>query len=230
MTAPDKAGSVASPDLYTREIYERALRERNGDAFDLLDRARVSVAGLGGLGSNISIFLARSGVGHLNLIDFDHVEASNLNRQQYRVSDLGRPKTEALQDILKLVNPYCETTIHTVRIDEDNAYELLEGSDVICEAFDSAAAKSMLANTVLQQLPDIPLVSGVGMAGIGPANLIRTRHVSKNFWICGDETADVRVVGSLFAPRVGVCAGHQGTLVVQLLLGMEDEVDAASKR
>lgn len=58
--------------------------------------ARVAVAGLGGLGSNIAVMLARSGIGHLLLVDFDTVDVTNLNRQMYMIPHLGRPKAEAL--------------------------------------------------------------------------------------------------------------------------------------
>lgn len=219
------AGKVASPDLYDRACYESALRDRIGDAFDTLSKAHVAIAGLGGLGSNVSIFLARCGVGHLHLIDFDHVEASNLNRQQYRVDDLGRFKSEALSEIVSSINPFIEVQADTVRIDETNVESLLQGVDVICEAFDSPDAKAMLVNSVLAHFPNTFLVSGIGMAGCGPSNMIETHRVSKYFWTCGDGESDVAEVGSLFAPRVAICAGHQGNLIIELLLGMEDEVD-----
>lgn len=74
---------------HTPHVYEKAKK------------ARVAIAGLGGLGSNIAIMLARTGIGHLHLIDFDIVEPSNLNRQQYMVEHLGMYKTEALKDELQ---------------------------------------------------------------------------------------------------------------------------------
>ena len=68
----------------TKEQIQRALRERHSAGVqDKLDHARVAVAGLGGLGSNVAFALARIGVGHLHLIDFDRVDLTNLNRQQY---------------------------------------------------------------------------------------------------------------------------------------------------
>lgn len=224
------AGKTASPALYDRTCYENALRERIGDAFDVLSDSHVTIAGLGGLGSNIAIFLTRCGVGHLHLIDFDHVEASNLNRQQYRVGDLGRPKTEALREILLSINPYTEVKTDAVRVDETNASDLLRDSDCICEAFDKPDSKAMLVNQALLHFPDTPLVSGVGMAGCGPSNLIRTRRVSRNFWVCGDGVSDVNKVGTLFAPRVAICAGHQGNLIIELLLGMEDSIPSDDER
>ena len=65
----------------------------------------MAVAGLGGLGSNIAVSLARLGVGHLHLIDFDRVDVTNLNRQQYFADQVGMPKTEALRENLLRINP-----------------------------------------------------------------------------------------------------------------------------
>ncbi len=216
-------GKVSTPEAYDFACFEGALRERIGDAFDVLQSAQVTIMGCGGLGSNIAVFLARCGVGHLHLIDFDHVEASNLNRQQYRVCDLGRPKTEALADLLHAINPFIDTKVDQVEVTDDNLRDLLEGADVICEAFDSPAAKAMLVNGARLHFPEVPLVSGIGMAGNGPANVIRTRRISRNFWVCGDGVTDVNVVGTLFAPRVAVCAAHQATIIMRLLLGLADE-------
>lgn len=73
---------------------------------DTVKKARVAVCGLGGLGSNIAVMLARTGVGYLKLIDFDIVEPSNLNRQSYYVEHLGMFKTDALKEQIKRINPF----------------------------------------------------------------------------------------------------------------------------
>ena len=70
-----------------------------------LEKVRVGIAGLGGLGSHIAVFLARAGVQHLHLVDFDRVDESNLNRQHYFLRDVGRLKTEALAEQLLAINP-----------------------------------------------------------------------------------------------------------------------------
>ena len=83
--------------MITFEEYENALKQRHGERIhNILSHSSVAIAGLGGLGSNIAMYLARAGVGHLHLVDFDKVDITNLNRQQYDIADLGTLKTECL--------------------------------------------------------------------------------------------------------------------------------------
>ena len=133
----------------TREELYAALCERHGEELQKrFDKACVAVCGLGGLGSNIAVSLARAGVGRLILIDFDRVDISNLNRQQYNISQLGMYKTEALKNTLLSFSPYSDITIHTVRITGDNMSELLNDAEIICEAFDNPEQKALLVNGV----------------------------------------------------------------------------------
>ena len=95
--------------MLTKEEIREALVERHSEEVQSkLDEAKVAIAGLGGLGSNIAFFLTRIGIGHLHLIDFDRVDITNLNRQQYRMEHIGRYKTEALLEELREINPYLE--------------------------------------------------------------------------------------------------------------------------
>lgn len=179
--------------------------------------ATVAVCGLGGLGSNIAISLARAGVGKLVLIDFDRVDITNLHRQQYKAAQIGLFKTEALADNLSEIAPYVEIETVTTRITEDNLASILGGADVICEAFDNAEAKSMLVNGVLEKLPDCYLIAASGMAGLETPNTIHTRRVMKRFYLCGDEKSDVAESIGLVAPRVMLCAAHQAQTVLRIL-------------
>lgn len=184
--------------------------------------SKVAIAGLGGLGSNIAVMLARTGVGSLLLVDFDVVEPSNLNRQNYYICDLGMPKTVALQEQIRKINPFINVKIKTVRVEEANVPELFTDYDVVCEAFDNPEAKAMLVNSVLEQLPGVKIVAASGMAGYASSNLIRTEHKLKNLYICGDFENASRIGNGLMAPRVQICAGHQANMVLRLLLGMEE--------
>lgn len=207
----------------TKEELHAALVERHGaDIQQKLDGAAVGIAGLGGLGSNIAVHLARLGVGRLVLVDFDTVEVSNLNRQHYTMKDIGIPKTLALLEQLEAINPYLQYEPHTERIIPANAARLFAGCDVVCEAFDRADQKAMLIETLLEQLPDTPIVSGSGMAGFGSANLMRTERRFGRLYVCGDGSSDVTDGIGLMAPRVAVCAAQQATMVLRLLLGHTD--------
>ena len=202
----------------TREEMYRALEERHGRELQRkFAEASVAVCGLGGLGSNIAISLARAGVGHLHLIDFDRVDISNLNRQQYFADQIGSFKTEALTANLKMIAPYCDVTADCVRLDEDNMPELLKNEGIICEAFDKADQKAMLVNCVLENMPEKYLVAASGMAGIAPANLITTKRIAKRFYLCGDGVSDVEDGMGLVAARVMICAAHQAHTVIRII-------------
>ena len=202
----------------TKEEWYSALCERHGeDIQKRFSSATVAICGLGGLGSNIAVALARAGVGKLILIDFDKVDITNLQRQQYKANQIGVNKTDALADNLSAIAPYITVEAHNVCITVDNAEKLLKNADIICEAFDNAECKAMLTNLVLEKMPDKYLVVSSGMAGMGSANTIRTRQVSKKLYICGDEVSDVKKEGSLVSSRVMICAAHQAHTTLRIL-------------
>jgi sulfur carrier protein ThiS adenylyltransferase len=184
--------------------------------------AKVAIAGLGGLGSNIAVMLARTGIGNLMLVDFDVVEPSNLNRQNYYISHLGLEKTVALKQQIKEINPFIDVMIKTVRVEQANVVELFTGYDIICEAFDNPEAKAMLVNTVLERLNDVKIVAASGMAGYTSSNHIKTERKMRNLYLCGDFENGARIGNGLMAPRVQICAGHQANMVLRLLLGLEE--------
>lgn len=185
-------------------------------------RASVAVAGLGGLGSNIALMLARTGVGRLLLVDFDVVEPSNLNRQCYAIGHLGMQKCNAMLKQVREVNPYIEVKAGNVRVDAENAAKLFDGYEIVCEAFDDPACKAELVNTVLAELPGTKIVAGSGMAGYGSANKIQTRKVFERLYVCGDGESEAKNGRGLMAPLVTVCAAHQANMVLRLILGLED--------
>ena len=197
-----------------------ALIARHGlDLHKRFSSATIAVCGLGGLGSNIAITLARAGIGKLLLIDFDRVDITNLHRQQYKANQIGFYKADALAENLSEIAPYTEIQTVTAKITEENFADLLKEADIVCEAFDNAESKAMLVNGVLEQLPDCYLVAASGMAGMDTPNTIKTRKIMKRFYLCGDETSDVADTIGLVAPRVMLCAAHQAHTVLRILAG-----------
>lgn len=195
-----------------------ALKVRHGEKLQQkFSGATVAICGLGGLGSNIAIALARAGIGKLILIDDDKVDITNLHRQQYKASQIGLFKTQAQAENLTEIAPYVELKTITTKITEDNIESLLSDADVVCEAFDNASSKAMLVNGVLEQLPHCYLVAASGMAGLETPNTICTRKITKRFYLCGDEKNDVAETIGLVAPRVMICAAHQAQTVLRIL-------------
>lgn len=210
-------------DVVTKEELRGALEERIGSQLlEKFESSTVAICGLGGLGSNIAISLARAGVGKLILIDFDRVDVSNMNRQQYKVAQIGMEKTEGLRENLREIAPYIELESHFVKLEDSNYQKLLEPADVICEAFDVAEEKSKLVDFVMENMPEKYLVAASGMAGLATPNAIKTHRVTNHFYLCGDGESDVEKLGSLFAPRVMLCAAHQATTVLRILAGEMD--------
>ena len=204
----------------SEKLWLAALTERHGEKLqEKFSAATVAICGLGGLGSNIAVALARAGVGKLMIIDFDKVDISNLHRQQYKANQIGKYKTEALAENLIEIAPYIRIETVTQKLTEENCTDYLSEADVICEAFDDAQAKAMLVNAVLERLPHHYLVAASGMAGLGTPNTIRTRKVIKRFYLCGDEVSDVEDTIGLVAPRVMLCAAHQAQIVLRILAG-----------
>ena len=205
-----------------RDTFRAALVARHGEERQAkFDAARVAVCGLGGLGSNIAAALARAGVGHLHLVDFDKVEPSNLNRQQYAANQVGLAKAEATKVNIAAINPYCDVTAETVRVTADNVAALLAADDIVCEAFDRAEEKATLVSGVMAAFPEKPVVAASGMAGLASANAITTRRVARWLYVCGDGTSEIAPGAGLMAPRVAICAGHQANKVLQLILEEE---------
>jgi len=216
----DSVVVVPRGEFPAREELASMLRARNApELADRLAAARVGIAGLGGIGSHVAVFLARAGVGHLHLVDFDVVEPTNLNRQAYRTCHIGMPKAEALRRELAEIQPWADVCIDIVKVTEACVRTLFAGDAIVCEAFDHARSKAMLVNTLLEQCPDKVIVAASGMAGIGSCNAVTTRKAARRLYICGDGVTEGGPGQSLMAPRVAVCAGHQANMILRLIAG-----------
>ena len=113
--------------MVTKAQLEQAMDQRfSKEVYEKFSRAKVCIAGLGGLGSNIAVMLARSGIGTLKLIDFDQVDITNLNRQAYRIEHIGMSKTKALREMIGEINPYIQVEAIQIKVIADAVLITLE--------------------------------------------------------------------------------------------------------
>lgn len=202
----------------TENEFKNALIERHGtDIYKKLSKGSAAICGLGGLGSNTAVSLARAGLGNLLLIDFDRVDITNLNRQYYFTDDIGKYKTDALADIIRRINPVINIETKTILMNEENSVSAVDGYEIVCECFDKPENKAMLINTLLSKT-DKTIIAASGMGGHYSSNIITTKKAMRRLYICGDGVSGIERGDALMAPRVGICAMHQANMVLRILL------------
>ena len=185
----------------------------------ILEKAKIGVAGLGGLGSNVLAHLVRAGIRRFVAADFDVVSASNLNRQFFFADQVSRKKTEALAENLRRIDPDLELDFRDLRLTEENTRALFSDCDAVVEAFDKADAKTMLIGALADT--GIPVVAASGLAGFGKSNDIRVRKAGKNLYLVGDLVSGISPELAPASPRVGIAAAMEANTVIALLLGEE---------
>ena len=211
---------IARGETPTAEEMESLLVARHTPGVhEVVKRATVGIMGLGGLGTVVAGALARIGVGKLILADFDVVEPSNLNRQQYTVSQIGMRKAQALQENLIQMNPYVVIETVDSRLTEESIPEIFQGVDVLAECFDDPVMKAAALRSVLGHMAGTGYVGASGLAGYGDNNDIKTRKVHENVYIIGDDVSAAGPGQGLMAPRVGIAAHHQANQILRILLG-----------
>ena len=196
---------------------------------DVLRAATVGIAGAGGLGSNVALTLARAGVGTLILADFDRVEASNLNRQQYFTGQIGRFKVEALAETIARIPSETKVVVRKIRITPADVPRVFETAEVMVEAFDQADQKQMLIETWMRLYPDRPIVAASGLSGYGANNRIRERRMGRLTLIGDAAGEDGGPDVSPMAPRVALVAAMQANRVVECLMTMKARKQPCSK-
>lgn len=214
-------GHVPSP----AEIETLLVARHSPGIYERVRKAAIGIAGLGGLGSAVAISLARTGIGRLILADFDVVEPSNLNRQQYLIKHLGMAKTEAMRELLADINPSVKVTTFKRKLSPLNIRGAFRAADIIVECFDEAPAKSWLLGAVRESLPRAYLILASGVAGFGDSNAIRTWRMGERTFVVGDLKSAAGPGQGLMAPRVGIAANHQANLVINLLISPDKARD-----
>lgn len=146
---------------YTEELSRTAML-LGENAMERLQKARVAVFGIGGVGGYVCEALARSGIGAIDLFDSDTVSLSNINRQIIALhSTVGKKKTETMKERISDIAPTCRVTTHDVFYLPENADAFpLDQYDYIADAIDTVSAKIELA--VRAQSAGVPLISAMG--------------------------------------------------------------------
>jgi molybdopterin/thiamine biosynthesis adenylyltransferase/molybdopterin synthase catalytic subunit/rhodanese-related sulfurtransferase len=220
----DHQSRKAVPD-YSRQM---ALKEVGAAGQARLRSARVLVVGCGGLGVPVLGYLAGAGVGRLGLVDGDRLEASNLHRQtMYSLADVGRPKAELAAARLRALNPDVDLQVHALRLNADNAPDLVAQFDLVIDCTDNFGTKFML-NDVCVRLGKPAVFSSVYQYE-GQLQVIRPdRHGACLRCVWPEATRD-GLVGNcseagVLGPVPGVFGSLQALEALKLLLDLPGQL------
>jgi sulfur-carrier protein adenylyltransferase/sulfurtransferase len=213
------------PD-YSRQIL---LKEIGAQGQAALARSRVLVVGAGGLGSPLLQYLAGAGVGCLGIIDADTLDASNLHRQPiYALADIGRQKAALALAAVMRINPTVQVESHPVRLDANNALELIRGYDVVADCSDNFRTKYLINDAaVLARRPAV-FASVYQYEGQLQVYKPEPRHAClRCLW--PDAIAD-GVVGNcaeagVLGPVPGTFGTLQALLTLKILLGLSGQLE-----
>ena len=183
-----------------------------------LKQSSIGIAGVGGLGSNAAVALARAGIGRLVIVDFDKVEKTNLNRQYYFLDQIGKYKVDALEKNINRINKDVIVEKCKTKLKKGTMEKYFSDVDVVIEALDDAEIKATFIEELLIKLPDKAVVAASGVAGYGNCDRIKTKRFGKLF-VCSDEQALSSDEDVLMAPRVALIANWEANLAVEIILG-----------
>ncbi|MFP4473671.1 MAG: sulfur carrier protein ThiS adenylyltransferase ThiF [Candidatus Omnitrophota bacterium] len=181
-----------------------------------LQSLKVGIAGTGGLGSNIAVMLARSGLCQFCLLDRDRLEAANLNRQHFFPEHIDRPKVTCLKEQLVTINPDISCREYYLEWSPGQPNDPFPQCDILFEAFDGAETKARFIDYYSGMVPC--LISGNGMCGLNPLEPLPVRRVADVF-VVGDGVTDVSPEQPPLAPRVTACAAKMAEIGLAWALG-----------
>lgn len=193
------------------------LKYLTPEQLTLIQSQRIGIGGAGGLGSNTAMMLVRSGFKHFEIVDQDVIDASNLNRQQYYLDEIGQDKVTVTRNRLLAINPGLEITIHKTQWTPANGQAYFAHCHFIIEAFDAAQWKYQFVDYYHTRVP--VMVSGVGMAGLLEKKPLCIKKVG-NVYFVGDLNTDSALGHPPMAPRVTACAAMMAEIVLDLTLGI----------
>lgn len=197
---------------------KRYLSQEN---LDKIQATRIGIAGAGGLGSNIAHMLIRCGFQHLEIIDKDIIEPSNLNRQLFFLKDLQKSKVLCLKEYLLAINPQAHIIAHHQEWALDNAADFFQDASIIIEAFDKPAIKKKYVEYYAATKKYV--ISGNGMAGIQTTTSATQTRQLNNIFFVGDSTTSIEDGHPVMAPRVIQCAAKMAEIALDIALSKTNE-------
>src|SRR5271169_803098 len=217
---PDTATPMDDTQLlrYSRHIL---LTELGVDAQQRFGDSHVLIVGIGGLGNPVAQFLAAAGVGTLTLVDADHVDLTNLQRQTlFDTAAVGRPKVDAARTRLAAVNPEVQVVTRSERVGLSELGPLAAAADVVVDCSDNFATRHAVNRACVAARK--PLVSGAAIRFDGQVAVFDTRDPANPCYHClfgeGDEFEETRCATmGVFAPLVGIIGSTQAAEALKLL-------------
>ena len=183
--------------------------------------AHILVAGVGGLGCQLSVQLASMGVGFLRLADRDVVEMSNLQRQHlYGVDVVGYPKVEAAEMRLRKVNPFIDIETLPVSVNDRTAAKLVEGVDLVVDGLDRLSPRMALNRACVEH--GIPYVYGAVITHVGNVStIIPSETPCLECWQGGVDEANVPTCATVgvMPPAISIIASIQVSEAIRIILG-----------
>jgi molybdopterin/thiamine biosynthesis adenylyltransferase len=206
--------SLEEQERYKRQIMIDGFGELGQEK---LQRAKVLVAGLGGLGSPAAIYLAAAGLGNLRIIDSDKVELSNLNRQiLHWTQDIGRSKVASAKEKLYHLNPDIKIEMNHEQITQENVLDLVSDYDLILDATDNMETRYLLNRIAIEK--KIPLCHGAVNGFEGRAITIIPGKTA--CLMCIYQGVDLIVQTPVFGFTAGVIACIQATEAIKYIAGI----------
>lgn len=216
-----------SSDQISRYARHLTLREIGGPGQNALLSSNVAIIGAGGLGGPAGLYLAAAGIGRISLIDDDVVDASNLQRQiQFSQSDIDQGKAQIMANKLEALNPDCQVSRKSVRLNSGNAIDLLRNHDVILDGTDSFEARFAI-NAASRQL-GIPLVSaalGRFDLQLGVFNAAEDSPCYRCFVRDAPETQQDCATHGVLGAMAGMGGSMMAMEAIKLITGAGDTLD-----
>ncbi|MCD6579846.1 sulfur carrier protein ThiS adenylyltransferase ThiF [bacterium] len=203
------------------EIESLLIARHSPRIHNKIKKAKIGIAGIGGLGSNLIMALVRLGISEITYADFDIVDPTNLNRQHYFVEHIGMNKTDALEDMIKKVNPHIKINKFNEKIENRKDIEkIFKNCDIVAECFDNKVYKKLLVDEISMNFPEKYVISVSGVAGFDDSQKIKIHHLTNRVTIIGDLENEAKENMGLMSPRVTVASGHMANEILNIILNI----------